>query len=106
MQISCKILGHTATVELSGELDQHSAPQVRDKLEACLDRGVTRIVYNMAGVTFMDSSGIGVILGRYRRLSSVHGSMDIVSAPESVNRILRMSGVYRLCTKEDEIYEK
>ncbi|MBR0135490.1 MAG: STAS domain-containing protein, partial [Clostridia bacterium] len=54
---------------------------------------------DMEGVGFMDSAGIGVILGRYRRLSARRGSMNVVNARKNVERILRMSGVYKLCTE-------
>ena len=102
MRIEWKKRGSTLYATLSGELDQHSAGDVRQKLNALLeDKHVKRIEYDLAGVTFMDSSGIGVILGRYRTLAARGGSMDVLNASRSIERILRMSGVYKLCTKEE-----
>ncbi|MBO4849082.1 MAG: anti-sigma factor antagonist [Clostridia bacterium] len=88
------------TARLSGELDQHSAAQVRRELDRALgDPSVKRIEFDMKEVSFMDSAGIGVILGRYRTVSGRGGSMGIGNAPRNVERILRMSGVYTLATE-------
>ena len=104
MQLMYRRAGGTLTVFLSGELDQHSAAAVRTELEKILDdESLRRIVFDMGGVTFMDSSGIGVILGRYRRIAPRGGSMNILNAKKNIERVLRMSGVYKLCTEgEDE----
>ncbi|MBO4563053.1 MAG: anti-sigma factor antagonist [Clostridia bacterium] len=92
--------GGVLTAKLSGELDQHSAAKVRRELdEALRDPGIRRIEFDLAGLTFMDSSGIGVILGRYRTVSRRGGSMGIANAADNVERILRMSGVYTLTTE-------
>ena len=83
---------------LSGELDQHSAKAVRDPLDAALAEGdFKRLVFDMKDVTFMDSSGIGVVLGRYKRIAAAGGSMSVINAGGSVEKVLRMSGVYKLC---------
>lgn len=100
MQLKLIKQGEVLTAKLSGELDQHSADRVREALETALDdEYVKRLVFDMEGVGFMDSAGIGVILGRYRRLSARCGSMNVVNARKNVERILRMSGVYKLCTE-------
>ena len=86
MRIKWRKEGRTLYAELSGEIDQHCAAEAREKLNALLaDESVTRAVFDMRGVSFMDSAGIG---------------MDIINASRSLERILRMAGVYGLCTKE------
>ena len=107
MQLNWKKRGHVLYASLEGELDQHSASDLRDKLNLLIeDKAVTRIEFELSGVTFMDSSGIGVLLGRYRALAARGGGMNVTGANRSIERILRMSGVYRLCTKEDAVNEK
>ena len=84
----------------SGELDQHSALAVRKELDATLsDGGVKRIEFDLSGVTFMDSSGVGVLLGRYRTVAARGGTMGVYGAKGSVEKVLRMSGVYSLTTE-------
>lgn len=92
--------GRTIVAHLAGELDQHSSEQVRDELDGILDdESVKRIEFDLKDVTFMDSSGIGVILGRYKRLKPRGGSMGVMNAKPGIDRILRMSGVYRIATE-------
>ena len=107
MQLYWKKRGRVLYASLEGELDQHNAGDLRDKLNRLLeDDGIERIEYELSGVTFMDSSGIGVLLGRYRTLEKRHGSMDVKGASRAIERILRMAGIYGLCTKEDSVNEK
>lgn len=88
------------TAVLSGELDEHSAASVRREIDSALDGGgAERLVFDLGGVTFMDSAGIGVLLGRYRKTAAAGGSMGIINARGGVDRLLRMSGVYTLCDK-------
>lgn len=98
MRLKCKITGGTLTARLSGELDQHSAQQIRAEIDnAAADPSVRRLVFDMNGLEFMDSAGIGVILGRYKRIAARGGSFEIVNAHGSVEKLLRISGVYSLC---------
>ena len=66
MQITTKRTGSQLTASLSGELDHHSAAQVREILDGALTLDIRALSLDLSGITFMDSSGIGVILGRYR----------------------------------------
>ena len=98
MRITWKKQNNTLKIRLIGELDHHCAVELRTKLDAMLtDESIKRLEFDMTDVTFMDSSGIGVILGRYRILVARNGSIGILKAPRNVDRILRMSGVYTLC---------
>ena len=85
---------------ISGELDSFAAASVRERLDAALrDEKIKRIEFDLGKVTFMDSSGIGVLLGRYRSISKRGGTMGVKNAGGSVEKLLRMSGVYTLLTE-------
>ncbi len=100
MKLKLSLKGNELNAALAGELDEHSAADVRRKLDDALrDPDITRVVFDMRSVTFMDSSGIGVILGRYRRMMERGGSMSVMNAKGGVERLLRLSGVYTLCTE-------
>ncbi|MEL7609983.1 MAG: anti-sigma factor antagonist [Bacillota bacterium] len=87
----------TLIVALSGELDHHSAEIIRAQIDALLiDPGIRELILDMKNVTFMDSSGLGVILGRYRKMAERGGNVGIRNASASVDRVLRMSGLYSL----------
>lgn len=83
-------------VRLSGEFDLRCADEVRERLEALIDAGHLHLALNLKGVTFIDSSGLGVLLGRYRRLKQLGGRLVVVGATPAVRRILEMSGLLSL----------
>ncbi len=89
--------GQSLIVALSGELDHHSAKIIRGELDAILsDPRIKELILDMKGVSFMDSSGLGVILGRYRIMARRGGTVGLKSVSASVDRVLKMAGVYAL----------
>ncbi len=102
MQIRSETAGPYAVARLTGELDHHCAAETRRALDALIaDPAIKELELDLRGVSFMDSSGLGVILGRYRTLSKRGGSMALRGANKHVDRILRMAGVYALCERRD-----
>jgi stage II sporulation protein AA (anti-sigma F factor antagonist) len=100
--------GSCLVAALSGDLDVATVPKVRRHLEAALARpGTAKVVLDLAAVSFMDSSGLGLILGRYRELSERGGSMAISGAKSQVQRVLQLSGIGKIMpvtsTVEDAI---
>lgn len=73
MQLEKNRRGRELRVVLSGELDHHNAAIIREEVDRELDGSVKLLTLDMSGITFMDSSGIGVVLGRYRRMSGKRG---------------------------------
>lgn len=100
MQIRSEAAGARAVARLTGELDHHCAAETRRALDALISNpGITELEIDLRGVSFMDSSGLGVILGRYRALSRRGGKLALSGANKHVDRILRMAGVYTLCER-------
>lgn len=88
---------NTLTVKLRGELDHSVAAGVRAELdELILDPGVRRLVFDLNGLEFMDSSGIGLIIGRYKLMARRGGSVAVRGPGRRVDRIFEMSGLYQL----------
>ncbi|AKG35483.1 MULTISPECIES: anti-sigma F factor antagonist [Paenibacillus] len=84
-------------VRLTGELDHHAADFVRMDLdEAILRKQVEHLVLNLKDLQFMDSSGLGVILGRYKLIRGKGGKMVICDANPPVKRLLEMSGLLKI----------
>ena len=97
MQIKTQRDGETLSVLLTGELDHHSAEHVRQSLDMILtDVTVRELQLDMTGVTFMDSAGLGVVLGRYRTLAARGGKLIVSGVRTPIDRIFRMSGLYAL----------
>ena len=89
-------------VWLSGEIDHHVAEQIRTDIDDEMELyGTANLILDFSRVTFMDSSGIGMVLGRYKKAAAKGGSVTIRNASRLVKQILDMSGVFSLVTYED-----
>ena len=85
------------TVRLTGELDHCSAQSIRRELDEMIaDPGVKKLVLDLRGLTFMDSSGIGVILGRYRALAQRGGKVAVNNMNPHIERIFILSGMNQI----------
>jgi stage II sporulation protein AA (anti-sigma F factor antagonist) len=84
-------------VRLQGELDHHTAEELRSKVDGVLKNSdIRHIVLSLADLAFMDSSGIGVILGRYKQISARSGEMVVCSINPTIYRIFEMSGLFKV----------
>lgn len=102
MEIIFYVEGDTLTAALSGEIDHHVAEQLRKDIDeeiAMCD--TTNLIFDFSNVAFMDSSGIGMVLGRYKKVHGGGGTVTIRNASRLVKQILDMSGVFTLMTYED-----
>jgi len=82
-------------INLTGELDHHSAAEIRKQLDTeILKTQDKKIVLDLSGLTFMDSSGIGVLLGRYKLFAARR--LYIRNASPQIDRILKLSGIYKI----------
>ncbi|GHU69077.1 anti-sigma F factor antagonist [Clostridia bacterium] len=89
--------GNTLTVKLDGELDQDSSVRIRRELDDLIaDTRIKHLVLDMQGLTFMDSSGIGVVIGRYRTLATRGGGVAVRGESTHVQRIMKLSGLYSI----------
>jgi len=87
----------TLIVRLSGELDHHTADNVRMRMDEEIARGNCRnLVLSLKELQFMDSSGIGVILGRYKLIKQKGGKMVVCDVNPPVYRLLEMSGLFKI----------
>lgn len=97
MQIKFSNKGTTLIIGVSGELDHHSAEYARQKIDAEIIKSTTKnILFDLGKLSFMDSSGIGIIMGRYKNIQKLSGRAAIVNANAQVKRILEMSGILRI----------
>ncbi|MBM7598302.1 stage II sporulation protein AA (anti-sigma F factor antagonist) [Virgibacillus halotolerans] len=89
-------------VRLSGELDHHEAEGLRSEWKDMLyQNAVKHIILNLESVTFMDSSGLGVVLGRYKEVLQLGGEMVVCSISPPVKRLFEMSGIFKIVRLEE-----
>ena len=102
MQVEVEHFRQALIVRLKGELDHHTAAAVKNKMEeAILRSNCSYLVLNLEDLQFMDSSGIGVILGRYKLIKSRGGKVMVCGVTPSVYRLLEMSGLFKILEVED-----
>lgn len=98
------ISGDTIVVRLANELDHHNSVAIREEIDRHIYSGeVKNIIFDFADTTFMDSSGIGVILGRHRILRSLGGTIAVTNISRPIDRLLTISGIYRIVEKSSQI---
>ncbi len=79
---------------LSGELDHHTAGELREQIDAAVERlQPKRLCMDFHDVTFMDSSGVGLVMGRYRLVRMSGGTLLVCGASERVRQMMRMAGL-------------
>lgn len=82
------------TAKLCGEIDHHRAPAIRKKIDSMTEQlRPCKLQLDFSGVTFMDSSGIGLIMGRYRQVTLVGGTLQVINIPKHLDKIIRLSGI-------------
>ncbi len=99
MTITADYADEVLTVRLCGEVDEHSAAKARRDADNLCDDYATRLqraVFDLKEVSFMDSTGIGFLIGRYKKFSRFGVPMYVTNPSNATDKILRMSGVYTL----------
>lgn len=89
--------GDTIRARIGGEIDHHHAREIRAQLDAALnERMPKRLVLDLSEVSFMDSSGVGLIMGRYRLMKEMDGTVTVENVPPRIEKMLRLSGIGQL----------
>ncbi len=83
----------TLIVRVSGELDHHIASTLKEEIDQRLKEEIKNIIFDFSLLQFMDSSGIGFLMARYKKIKEKEGVAVIVSPTPQVKRILEMSGI-------------
>ncbi len=84
-------------VMLSGEIDHHNAARIRMKIDVAIDTNCPSEVFlDFSNVTFMDSSGIGLVMGRYRILREYGATLYVANCKGAIRKVMQLSGMNRL----------
>lgn len=86
---------HTV-LEVGGEIDVYTAPQLRERLVELIDGGTLRIVVDLQAVEFLDSTGLGVLVGGLKRVRAQEGWLRLVSSQERILKIFRITGLEKV----------
>ncbi len=97
MAVEITLQDRTLVAVLDGEIDHHYAQPMRNEIDEKITAYQPEVlVLDFAGVTFMDSSGIGLIMGRHRSMESIGGEVIVRNPPQHIRRVMRLSGMERI----------
>ncbi len=97
MDITCIESGSKLTISLNGELDHHAARSAMNAIGRMLDtRLPSRCELDLGGVSFMDSSGIAVVLNAHRRMAQLGGGMEVKNVPKQAKKVLQTAGIQKI----------
>lgn len=91
-------------VHITDDLDHHKVTSLREKADGLIDKErISNIVFDFDGVSFMDSSGIGMVMGRYKKVIFTGGKVGVANVGSNVDRIFRLSGLYKIIEKYETV---
>ena len=94
MEISVLGKYKTLLVKLDGDIDHHSVKKIRDAADRELEKtGIVNIAFDFGQVDFMDSSGVGLVIGRYKKVIGLGGNVIVFGASDEIRKIFDMSGL-------------
>jgi anti-sigma B factor antagonist len=92
-------------VEVGGEIDVYSAPTLRDQLNGLVAAGHHHLIVDMQGVEFLDSTGLGVLVGGLKRVRTQEGTLHLVCSQERVLKVFRITGLTKVFSIHDTVEE-
>ena len=98
MEIEIRERGDVVIMDISGEVDLYNAPDIKNKITTLIDGGKRNILINLTNVSYIDSSGIGVLISSLSRLKKVGGALKIMGVHGSVKKVFEL-------TKLDKFFE-
>ena len=99
-----RVKNHCLIVELGSDLDHHVSIQVKEHSDRIIQTGdIRHVIFDFTKSSFMDSSGIGVIMGRYKHVKYTGGTLAVTGITPPVDRILKISGLYKIIEKYETI---
>lgn len=93
LSLATRTVGEHTVLEVGGEVDVYTAPRLRERLIELIDAGARRVVVDLGRVDFLDSTGLGVLVGALKRLRSAGGSFALVCDKEPLLKIFRITAL-------------
>ncbi len=108
MQVKIDVKEGTLFAFLSGDIDHHTAKSIREEIDTSIDEHEPNLlVIDFGEVSFMDSSGIGLVMGRFKKMQTINGEIQITNTPLYISKVMRISGIEKLAKigNKGDIYE-
>ena len=108
MELTLNVYSESAgitVIAVGGEIDVYTAPKLREKLISLVEDGSYQLIVDMEAVEFLDSTGLGVLVGGLKRVRAHDGSLDLVCTQERILKIFRITGLTKVCGIHDTVDE-
>jgi len=109
LKVSSKSINGASVIDLEGEVDVYTAPQLKQQIIDLLDGGVRHVIVNLTAVDYLDSTALGVLIGGLKRLRERNGALDLICPNPRIRRIFEITGldkIFDIYATEDEAVEK
>ena len=94
-----EVIGQCLVIRISDDLDHHKVLSLRDEADGLIEKErIKNIIFDFNGVSFMDSSGIGLIMGRYKLINSLGGTLHVVNVSAQAHKVMTLAGLESLAT--------
>ncbi len=103
LSVESRDQGTWAVIDVDGEVDMFTAPKLREALIQSIEQGHERLVVDLGDVSFMDSTGLGVLIGALRRIRERSGEMSLVCSSRPVLRVLEVTGLHNVFTIHESL---
>lgn len=99
-----QVQNHCLIVELGSDLDHHVSVKIKERSDRIIaTENIRHVIFDFSKSNFIDSSGIGVIMGRYKQVKFTGGTLAVTGITPPVDRILKISGLYKIIQKYETI---
>ncbi len=103
VRVTSEDVGARTVVHVSGEIDVSSADRLRERVSLLLSRERTDLVVDLTGVTFMDSTGLGLLVGTLKRVRTAGGRLVLVVDSERLLKVFRITGLHQVFTIRETV---
>lgn len=101
MPVEIKQENSILTAFLTGDIDHHTAKELRETIDKAVEGALpTLLILDFKDVTFMDSSGIGLVMGRYKLMKSLDGEIKVSNASSHIKKVMKLAGLDRLAVMD------
>lgn len=97
MPVKIEYSDNDVTALISGDLDHHSAKSIRDEIDyAVFEKSPKTLVLDFSSVGFMDSSGIGLVIGRFKSMQKINGNIIVKNPPYHIKKVMKLAGIDKI----------
>ncbi len=96
LSLATRTVDNNTIIEVGGEIDVYTAPKLREQLVSLVNAGSHHLIVDMEGVEFLDSTGLGVLVGGLKRVRAYDGSLKLVCTQERIVKIFRITGLTKV----------